>query len=166
MTKEEFKQFRGAIGKLNWQQESKRPDLSYNKLSISMKNKSAMISDLKKMNKIIRKTKKEAEESRIHYKRINNFKNQMIHGYDDASFMTQDNKVSSVEGRMLFLTNGDKASKILWKSKKIARVSDSSKTIETLAMDKTCDEAIHMARMIREIYTGKRSMKGNSSLPF
>ena len=89
MTKEEFKQFRGAIGKLNWQQESTRPDLSYNKLSISMKNKSAMISDLKKMNKIIRKTKKEAEESRIHYKRINNFKNQMIHGYADAIFMTR-----------------------------------------------------------------------------
>ena len=59
----------------------------------------------------------------------------MIHGYADASFMTQDNKVSSVEGRMLLLllTNRDKVSKILWKSKKIARVSDSSKTIETLA---------------------------------
>ena len=39
-----------------------------------------------------------------------------IHGYADASFKTQDGKTQSVEGRILFLTNGKKASPILWKS--------------------------------------------------
>ena len=80
-----------------------------------MKNKNTKVSNSKKINQIIRKAKKEAEGSRIHYKRINNFKNLMKHGYADAdaSFKTQDNKLRSVEEKILFLKNGDKASPIL-----------------------------------------------------
>ena len=48
---------------------------------------------------------------------------------------------------------------MLWKAKKIARVCDSTKTAETLSMDKCCDDAIYMARMIQEIYSGKPSLK-------
>ena len=87
-------------------------------------------------------------------------RNLKIDAYTDTSFKTQDNNVRSVEGRMLFLMNGDRANTVLLKSKKIARVSDSTQTTKTLAMDKTCDNAIFMARMIREIFTAKRSMKG------
>ena len=56
--------------------------------------------------------------------------------------------------KILFLTNGTRARPILWKAKKIARVADSTKTAETLSMD----DAIYLARMIREIYTGKKSL--------
>ena len=73
-------------------------------------------------------------------------RNLKIKVYTDASFKTRNNNVRSVEGRMLM--NGDKASTILWRSKKLARVSGSTKTTKTLAMDKTCDNAIYMARMI------------------
>ena len=40
---------------------------------------------------------------------------------------------------------------------KIPRVCDSTKTTEILAMNKVTDNAIYMARMIQEIYTGKNS---------
>ena len=157
LTTEEYKKFRGAIGKLNWLQESTRPDLSFDNLNMSMKNKNATVGDVNKMNKIIRKAKEGAEDSKLKFQRIDDFKNLKIYGFADASYKTQDNKVRSVEGRILFLTNGKKASPIMWKSKKIARVCDSTKTAETLAMDKVTDDAIYMARMIQEIYTGKNS---------
>ena len=79
-----------------------------------MKNRNATVGDLKKMNKVIRKAKRGAAESRIHYKNLK------IHRYADTTFKTQDNKVRSVDGRILFLTNGERASPILWNSKNIA----------------------------------------------
>ena len=60
---QEYKEFRGPIGKLNWLQESTRPDLSYDTLSLSMRNRSATVGDLKK---VIRKAKEGANESKIH----------------------------------------------------------------------------------------------------
>ena len=75
LTVQEYKEFRGAIGKLNWLQESTRLDLSYDTLSLSMKNRSATVRDLKKMNKVIKKAKVGADESKIRYKKINKFEN-------------------------------------------------------------------------------------------
>ena len=40
--------------------------------------------------------------------------------------------------------------------KKIPRVCDSTKTEETLAADKTMDNAMYFARIIREIYIGEK----------
>ena len=160
LTKDEYKKFRGAVGKLNWLQEATRPDLSFDNLNMSMKTKNATVADVNKLNKVIKKAKEGAEESAIRYKHIDSFENLKIFGYADASYKTMDDKVRSVEGRVIFLTNGERASPLLWKSKKIARVCDSTKTAETLAMDKTCDDAIYLSRMIREIYTGQKSLKG------
>ena len=159
LTREEYAQFRGAVGKLNWLQESTRPDLSFDNLLMSMKSRNAKVSDVNKLNKIIRKAKAEEEENKLVFHRIDKFENLQVHAFCDASYKTQDDKVRSVEGRILFLTNGKKASPILWKSRKISRVCDSTKTAETLAADKATDDAIYLARMIHEIYTGNKSMK-------
>ena len=156
---EEYKAFRGAVGKLNWLQEATRPDLSFDTLNMSMKTKHATVADVNKMNKIIKKAKDEAEQSKIVYSKIDKFENLKIFGFSDASYKTVDDKTRSVEGRILFLTNGEKSCPIMWKAKKIPRVADSTKTAETLAADKTLDDAIFYARMIREIYTGEKSFK-------
>ena len=156
---EEYKAFRGAVGKLNWLQEATRPDLSFDTLNMSMKTKHATVADVNKMNKIIKKAKDEAEHSKIVYSKIDKYENLKIFGFSDASYKTVDDKTRSVEGRILFLTNGDKSCPIMWKAKKIPRVADSTKTAETLAADKTLDDAIFYARMVREIYTGEKSFK-------
>ena len=41
---------------------------------------------LKKMNKVIKKAKAGADESKIRYKKIDKFEKLQIHGYADASF--------------------------------------------------------------------------------
>ena len=119
-----------------------------------MKNKNLMVGDINKLNKVIRKAKEEAESSKICYRRKYDFKILKIYANADARFKTQDDRVRSVEGRILFLNNGNLASPILWKAKNIGRVADSTRTAETLSMD----DAIYLARMIREIYTRKKSL--------
>ena len=96
------------------------------------------------MNKIIRKAKEGSNTSKMTYRKLENYES------SDASYKTVDNKVTSVEGQMLFLTSGQKACPIMWKSKKIPRVCDSMKTAETFSADKTTDNAIYFARIIRE----------------
>ena len=44
-------------------------------------NRSATVGDLKKMNKVIKKAKAGADESKIRYKKIDKFENLQIHGY-------------------------------------------------------------------------------------
>ena len=70
-----------------------------------------------------------------------------------------EDKNKSVEGRVIFLSNGRRASPLLWKSRKIPQVCDSTKTAETRAADKLIDDSVFLARMIREIYTGEKSQK-------
>ena len=157
LTREEYKAFRGITGKLSWLQEQTRPDLSFDSLLMSMKNKHATVADINKINKIVRKAKK--EECAVKFSKIDDFKNLKIIGFGDASYKTTDEKTRSVEGRVIFLSNGKKASPLLWKSRKIVQVCESTKTAETRAADKLTDDSIYLARMVQEIYTGNKSLK-------
>ena len=157
LTKQEYTEFRGITGKLNWLQECTRPDLSFDSLTMSMKTRRATISDVKKLNKIIRKAK--SRDSIIHFRKINtDYEKLYILSYGDASYRTVDEKTRSIEGRVLFLTDGTRASPLLWKSRKITQVCHSSKEAETRSIDKTTDDSVFMARMLEEIFTGKKSM--------
>ena len=157
LDRHEYKSFRGITGKLNWLQEITRPDLSFDSLQMSMKTRNATVSDVKKLNKIVRKAKE--SESIVRFTRIDDFKNLKIVGLADASYRSQDEKVRSVEGRVIMLTNGIRVAPLCWKSKKIPEVCDSTKTAETRACNKATDDAIFIARLIQEIYSGKKSMK-------
>ena len=54
---------------------------------------------------------------------------------------------------------------VSWKSKKIARVCRSVKAAETRALDEGLDEAVHLARIIKEIYDGEINLKTPSQIP-
>ena len=54
---EEYKQFRGMVGKIQWLSEGTRPDLTFDSLTMSMKTKNTAIKDLRKLNKIVGKAK-------------------------------------------------------------------------------------------------------------
>ena len=129
----------------------------FDTLSMSMKTKEAKISDIKKLNKIIKKAKE--GESFMTFRKIADWKQLKVLALSDASYQTMDEKVKSVEGRVLFLSDGEKASPLEWKSKKIPQVCESTKTAETRAADKATDDSVYFARMIREIYTGKKSLE-------
>ena len=152
----EYKQFRGAVGKLQWLSEGTRPDLAYDTLSMSMKTKHATVADMRKLNKIVKKARE--GDSVVTFKRVGRMEDLKIIAMSDASFKSVDDKVRSVEGRVIFLSDGVNASPLEWKSKKIPQVCESTKTAETRAADKATDDAIYFARLIKEIYTGVKSL--------
>ena len=59
LTEIELKEYRKYSGKLSWLSQSTRPDLSYTALQMAKKNNSATIADLRNVNKVIEKVKKE-----------------------------------------------------------------------------------------------------------
>ena len=81
--------------------------------------------------------------------------------FSDASFNNQDNKLWSTEGRVLLLENqtSGKSNLFSWKTKKISRICRSVKGAETRALENGLDDAIHFARMVREMYDGHINLK-------
>ena len=55
--------------------------------------------------------------------------------------------------------HSSKANLFSWKTKKISRICRSVKGAETRSLETGLDEAIHFARMVREIYDGKVDLK-------
>ena len=156
LNKEEYKKFRGVTGKLNWLSEMTRPDLSYDCLNLSCHTKNATVADMKEANKAIKKAK--ANPGEIRYGRVGNFENLKILGISDASYLKQEERTKSVMGRMIFLSSlqEDKVAPIVWKAKTIPTVCKTVKDAETRAADKCVEDAIYIARCVKEIYSGVR----------
>ena len=156
LTREEYKEFRGATGKLNWLAEMTRPDLAYDCLNLSCHTKSATVGNIKEANKAIKKAK--AYPGVIRYGRVGDLKSVKVLGISDASYLKQDERTKSVMGRMIFLSSHeeDKVAPIIWKAKTIPTVCKTVKDAETRAADKCVDDSIYIARCIKEIYTGER----------
>ena len=139
-----------------------RPDLAYNVLEMSYKNRDAKVEDIKEINKIIRKAK--GDKSEVLFKRIADFKDLKILVVSDGSYLKMEEKTRSVGGRFIFLSNQDetKVSPLMWKAKTIPTVCKSAKAAETRAADKAIDDGIFCARTIYEVYTG---LRGENQLP-
>ena len=58
----------GSAGKISWLSQGTRPDLSYSALILAKNNNSATISDLRSVNKIVGKVRK--EENKVVYRRV------------------------------------------------------------------------------------------------
>ena len=71
---------------------------------MSFHNKDANIGDLKKINKIINKTKE--GETLVRYSRIGDFRNLKILAISDASYLKFEDK-KSVSGYFIFLSEED-----------------------------------------------------------
>ena len=52
-----------------------------------------------------------------------------------------------------------------WKTKKIGRVCRSVKSAETRALEEAIDDAVNIARLVSEIYTGKVNLKDPAQIP-
>ena len=151
LTKAELKEYRKYTGKISWLSQGTRPDLSYSALMLAKKNNSATISDLRSVNKIVEKVKK--EENKVVYGRVGDKENLQIIGVVDASYKSDEKSI----GGMLVMIADEMmtvASPVMWKSKQIERVCHSSKDAETLAMSKLLDEVIYIARQVEILLFG------------
>ena len=151
LTKAELKEYRKYTGKLSWLAQGTRPDLSYSALDLAKKNNNAVISDLRNINRIVEKVKK--EENKIIYRKIGDRENLQVVGIVDASYKPDD---KSIGGMIIVLANEDmtKASPLMWKAKQIDRVCHSSKDAETLSMTKMIDELVYMATHVEILLYG------------
>ena len=120
-------------------------------LDLAKKNNRAEILDLRSINRIVEKVKK--EENKIIYRKIGDRENLQVVGIVDASYKPDD---KSIGGMIIVLTNENmtKASPLMWKAKQIDRVCHSSKDAETLSMTKMIDELVYMARHVEILLYG------------
>ena len=151
LTTAELKEYRKYTGKISWLSQGTRPDLSYSALNLAKKNNNAVISDLRNVNRIVEKVKK--EENKIVYGRIGDRETLQVIGIVDASYKS-DEKI--IGGMMIVLADEKmtKASPLMWKAKQIDRVCHSSKDAETLAMTKMIDELVYMSRHVEILLYG------------
>ena len=159
LSRDEMRTFRGMTGKLVWLHEQTRPDVSYDSLEMSYHNKTAKVKDLKNAIKTVKKAKE--KESVIHFKKIGNPDDLKILAYSDASYLTIEDKVKSVGGRMIFLSDKDeqKVSPLHWKGRTIPQVCKSAKDAENRALEACAEEAWYLAKLTKELISGDRNPK-------
>ena len=120
-------------------------------MQLAKRNNSAKIADLRNVNKIVEKVKR--EDNKVVYSKVGERKKLQLIGIVDASYKSDE---KSVGGMLLMIANEQltKASPMMWESKLIDRVCHSSKDAETLALSKMLDEATYMARQIETLLFG------------
>ena len=126
-------------GKIAWLANSTGPDLCYQALKMSKRNQGAMISDLRDINRVLKRVQE--KESKVKYRYLGDKEDLFIIGLGDASYKQDDKAIGGV---ILLLANSSftKASPIYWKSKQIERVCHSSKDAETLNLIRLFDDAV------------------------
>ena len=125
--------------------------MSYAALQLAKKNNSATISDLRNVNKVVEKIRK--EKNRVVYGKIGEKEKLQIIGIVDASYRSDE---KSIGGMLITIVDEkmERASPIMWKSKQINRVCHSSKDVETLSLSKLLDEAVYIAKQLEILLFG------------
>ena len=147
----ELQVYRKYTGKLSWLAENCRPDLAFLVNNLSRKSHAATLSDLKFVNKVLKKVRE--RESEIVYSRVGKKEDLVIKVMSDASYM----KVKdSISGILVVLANkmNQVAVPLYWKSKKIAKMTTSTKDAETHALFKGVTDAVYVASTIETLLFG------------
>ena len=91
LTKLEMKEYRKMTGKINWLANSTFSDLMYTVLTMSKKNNSAKISDLRNIPRVLKKVRERS--SKLKFKRIESRDDLIVVGIGDTSFKSEDKAV-------------------------------------------------------------------------
>ena len=86
LTKIEMQEYRKYTGKISWLSQGTRPDLGFTALQMAKRNNNATIADLRGIERVIEKIKK--EENRIVYREIGEKEEVQLIGIVDASYKT------------------------------------------------------------------------------
>ena len=102
LTKMELNEYWKMTGKLSWLTNSTHPDLSYRALTMSKKNNSTLIFNLRDVFRILKKVRERS--SKLKFKKIGSRDDLIIIGIGDASFKSDKKAVGGV---ILLLVNKD-----------------------------------------------------------
>ena len=118
------------------------------------------------MNRLVTKVQK-YKNNILKFTKIGNISELIVKVYADASYGNRDNGTRSTEGRVVLLQNTETEAVNIsgWKTKKISRVCRSVKAAETRALENGIDDAVNIARVLKEIYTGKINLRNPEQIP-
>ena len=153
---DENKTLRSLQGQLSWLSTQTRPDLSFDAFQLSTVLNRSTVKDAKQGNKVVKKMKE--KQVGLKFKHLGNIQDLHIEVFADASLgnIEEGIQTKSAMGYFICLTNSDlEISPLHWKSSVIDKVAEDIKTAETLALEKSIDDAIHFSNLLTEIYTGK-----------
>ena len=112
LIKLELKEYRKYTGKISWLAQGTRPDLSYSALQLAKRNNSVTFADLRNVNKIVEKIKK--EENKVVYGKVGeNEKLQII----EIVYALYKSDEKSMGGMLLMIADEQmiKAIHVMWK---------------------------------------------------
>ena len=151
-----MKKYRKFVGKLNWLAENTRPDLAVWALTMAKKNSCATIGDLKSVNKIVQKIRR--NQSLVKYGRVDRKENLVLHVVGDASYKCDG---PSIGGKLIMLGSkiSNKVNPILWKSKQLLQVCHSAKDAETRNVMNLVEDGLYMAHQLSMLLFGSKDLK-------
>ena len=144
---------RGKIGEILWISLLTRPDLAFEVNKLASDVPTARMKSIKEINNLIKKAKN--KKNVITFSRLGPLSDLAVKLYTDASFNNRDGQIRSTEGRVILVESSvtEKTAVLAWKTKKIPRICRSVKAAETRSLDDGLDDAIHIARILRESYS-------------
>ena len=118
----EIRDFKALIGQMQWVSKQTRPDMSFATCNLSTHSKKATTTDVRMINKQLRKLKEDANDQMLFIPNIGDISQSSIVVFSDASHANLPDGGSQGGFLILLLGPNGKASPIIWKSHKLKRV--------------------------------------------
>ena len=150
LTKSEKDMVRKYAGRLLWVANGTRPDISFDACQISNVGNSGTVSDLVRINKVIKKMKTEFVS--VQYPDLGPPSTWKIVAYSDASHANLPDGSSQCGFIVFILSEGGRVAPMIWNSKKIHRVAKSTLVAETLAFIECAEAAFLLQMQIKEVF--------------
>ena len=154
LTEEEKKALKSVGGQILWTTSQTRPDSAYDGCQISNIGDDPRVKSILEANKAIRKLK--TDQLKIIYPFMGKPENLKVIAYGDGSHASLPSGASQ-GGNLIFLSgeNG-KAAPIVWRSKRLDRVTKSPLATEVSAVADAADHGHLVAAMTQELFCLKR----------
>ena len=150
LSKEEKSQLRSLSGQMLWVTSQTRPDSAFETCMMSNPGKSPTIKLIKEANKAVRKMRN-SNDVKIKFPSLGVFKNMEVIVHGDASYASLTDG-SSQGASITFIKGEGKMAPLLWKSRKLKRVTKSPLASEILAVGEASDAGILIANIMKETY--------------
>lgn len=150
LKKKELTLYRSVVGQLNWVAQHTVPEIAYDVSDLSRAFKEGTTQDMKKLIKVVRKTKRSKAEIRL--SKLEK-KNMFWEIYADASFGNIDDENTQI-GYIISLSDGSKRCPIWWRSRKARRVAKATIEAEALSLGESLEGGIYFNHLWKEIVGG------------
>ena len=153
LKKKELTLYRSVVGQLNWVSQHTIPEIAFDVSDLSRAFKEGTTQDMRKLIKVVRKTKRSNAE--IHLEVLNE-KNVYWEIYADASFGNIENGRTQIGYLISLVEDEGKKCPIWWKSRKAKRVAKSTIEAEALSVVEAIEGGIYFNHLWDEIVGGKK----------